>query len=103
MKGRESAGQRLTIARKDPAVAIIAPAATSSLPMRCHSPTGAATRKATANPGTTRTACSILVRNASPSTTPSRTSHRVPAVSMARTMRYAANTRSRTRSASGLL
>ena len=86
-----------------PAETISAAAPTISFQMRCHSPTGAATRNASASPGTTRKACSILVRNAKPSAQPANAIHRVLAVSVARTTQYAAATSSSTSSASGLL
>ncbi len=54
-------------------------------------------------PGTTRNACNIFVRNAKPMTQPANAIQRVLAVSVARTMQYAAATSSRTSSASGLL
>ena len=54
-------------------------------------------------PGTTRNACSILVRNAKPIAHPPARSSGCCAVSMARTMQYAAATSSSTSSASGLL
>src|SRR5690348_4958461 len=86
-----------------PADTTMAAAATSSLLIRVQMPTGAATRNAKARPGTIRNACSIFVRNANPTTTPTKAIQRVLAVSMARTMQYAAATSSSTSSASGLL
>ncbi len=75
----------------------------ASLPIRFQMPTGAATRNASAKPGTIRKACSSFVRNAKPITAPARTIQRVLAVSMARTVQYAATTNNSTSSASGLL
>jgi hypothetical protein len=86
-----------------PAETIIVAPPTSSAPTRFHSPVGAATRNATASPGTIRNACNILVRNANPITQPANAIHRVPPVSTARTVKYAATTSSSTSSASGLL
>ena len=51
MYGRESAGHRLTSATYQPADTTIVAAPTSSLPMRFHIPTGAATRNASAETG----------------------------------------------------
>ena len=56
-----------------------------------------------ASAGTIRKPCSILVRNAKPSSTPASTSHRARASSTARTVAYAAAVISSTSSASGLL
>ncbi len=103
MYGRESAGHRLTSAMYQPADTTIVAAPTSSLPIRFHIPTGAATRNASARPGTTRNACNIFVRNAKPMAQPANAIQRVLAVSVARTMQYAAATSSRTSNASGLL
>ena len=86
MYGREPAGHRLTSATYQPAETIIATAPTASLPTRFHTPTGAATRNTSAKPGTTRNACSILVRKAKPMTQPANAIQRVLAVSVARTM-----------------
>ncbi len=103
MYGRESAGHRPTSATYHPADTTIAAAPTSNFPMRCHSPTGAATRNTSAKPGTTRNACSIFVRNAKPTAQPANAIQRVLAVSVARTMQYAATMSSSTINASGLL
>ena len=86
-----------------PADTTIVAAPTSSLPIRCHIPTGAATRNASARPGTIRNACNIFVRNAKPMAQPTNAIQRVLAVSIARIMQYAAATSRRTSSASGLL
>jgi hypothetical protein len=51
-----------------------------------HRGGGAATRYASVKAGTTRRACSILVRKPKPTRTPTKTSHLVLAVSMARTV-----------------
>ncbi len=86
-----------------PADAIIAAAPTISFQTRCHIPMGAATRNASARPGTTRKACNIFVRKAKPSAEPASAIHLVLPVSVARTTKYAAATINRTSSASGLL
>ena len=103
MYGRESAGHRLTSATYQPADTTIARRRRASLPMRFHTPTGAATRNTSARPGTIRNACSIFVRNAKPMAQPANAIQRVLAVSVARTMQYAAATSSSTSNASGLL
>src|SRR6478736_10281955 len=86
-----------------PAETIMVRPPTSSAPNRFHSPVGAAIRNATARPGTMRNACSILVRNAKPTTQPVNAIQRIPPVSIARTVKYAATTSSSTSNASGLL
>ncbi len=103
MYGRESAGHRLTSAMYQPADTTIVAAPTRSLPIRFQIPTGAATRNASPRPGTIRNACNIFVRNAKPMTQPANAIQRVLAVSVARTMQYAAATSRRTSNASGLL
>ena len=64
---------------------------------------GAASRYTAPNAGSTSSACSILVRNAKPTSAPASSSHRVLACSKARITAYAAPTSSSTSSASGLL
>ena len=104
MYGRESAGHRLTSATYQPAETIIATPPTSSLPTRFHSPTGAATRNASAKPGHHQERLQHLgqEREADRAARPTPSSG-CCAVSMARTTQYAAATISSTSSASGLL
>ena len=81
----------------------MAPAPASSDVTRFQNGMGAAIRKTSASPGTTRKACSILVRKANPRAVPDSATQRVLPPSVARTMQYAATTSSSTNNASGLL
>src|ERR1700677_1615156 len=101
--GRSAAGVSWAASTHHPAPTTMpTPASTSCHSRRPH-PAGPAHRYATANPGATRKACSILARNANPSSSPHRNSHRLRPFSTARTSAYAANVISSTSSASGLL
>jgi hypothetical protein len=103
MYGRHAAGTSSTIATHQPAAATIARPARSRSRIRRTIPTGAATRYVSANAGTTRNACSILVRKPKPTSAPTATIQRTRPLSTARTVAYAPSTSSSTSSASGLL
>src|SRR5580698_2318109 len=101
--GRSAAGVSCAASTHQPAPTTTPSAPSSSCHTRFNNRGGPAHRYATANPGSTRNACSSLVRNANPSSTPHSTSHRVRPSSTARTSAYAATSISSTSSESGLL
>src|ERR1700761_8201685 len=99
--GGSPAGTSSATAIHQPAPATMPRPDHTTCRMRWPSRGGPAPRKTSANPATTRTACSILVTN--PISTPHSTSQRDRPFSSARTMVYAAIVSSSTSSASGLL
>lgn len=108
MYGRDDAGHSSTIATHHPPASTIEPNATTRGTTRRASGMPAQRRYASASAGSTRNACSILVRNARPTSAPPSASQRVPGrpvaeTSTARVVAYAAATISNTSSASGLL
>ncbi len=103
MYGRAEAGISSTTATHQPPATTIARVPYSSWSQRRPQPVGAVNRYTRAKAGSTRNACRVLVRNARPNITPTNTSQRVEAVSVARTVPYAASVSSSTSSASGLL
>ena len=102
MYGRSAAGVSCTIATHHPDAATITAVATTSWVIRRRSDTGAAIRYTRPNAGTTRNACSILVRKAKPTRVAASTSHLVLPASIARTVAYVAMVSRSTSSASGL-
>src|SRR5882757_2362933 len=101
--GRLPAGVSSTIAIHQPADTTIANPDASNCRMRRRNGVGAAMRYTRPNAGTTRKACSILVRKPKPTAEPAAISHQVLPASRARTTQYAASTSSSTSNASGLL
>src|SRR6266498_5697243 len=89
MYGRELAGHSETRATYQPPETTRAAPATNRWRTRQPRPLGAATRYTRANAGTTRNACSILVRKPKPTSTPVSASHFQLAFSTARTVVYA--------------
>jgi hypothetical protein len=84
MKGLLDAGHSATAATHEPAATKRAVPAPSSCSRRLRTGVGAAIRYTSANPGTTRSACSIFVRKPSPTSVPASSSHEVCARSTAR-------------------
>src|ERR1700761_3613663 len=101
--GGSPAGTSSATAIHQPAPATMPRPDHTTCRMRLPSRGGPAPRETSATPGTTGKACSILVRNANPISTPHSTSQRDRPFSSARTMAYAAIVSSSTSSASGLL
>src|SRR5690349_1920738 len=95
-------GHSVTTSGQAALTTVIATPASSSCRMRTDSRGGPASRYAAPSAGTTIQPCSILVMNASPTTTPAQTSVRVRPDWIARTTRYAESTSRNTSSASGL-
>ncbi len=102
MYGRDDAGTSSTIATHQPADTSTASPPASSCRIRRPSRGGPKSRYASANAGSTRKACSILVRKPKPTMVPASTSHRVRPSSTARSVAYAPTDSSSTSSASGL-
>src|SRR5579862_8514645 len=103
MYGRDPAGTRLTTTghhNDDTATTTAAPARCAN---RRRTGAGAASRYTSPNAGSTKNAASSLARKAKPTATPASASQRPDAFSVARTTQYAATTRSKVSSASGLL
>ena len=84
MYGRSAAGTSETIATHQPEATTSARPAASSCAIRRRTGVGAHTRYTAANTGTTRNACSILVRNPVPTRAAASTSQPVRACSSAR-------------------
>src|SRR5581483_7606459 len=108
MYGRSAAGISSTTATHQPPATTIASVATPICLIRRHSVVGAATTYTSANAGSTRNACSVLVRKAKPMHAPASASQRVCAradstLVTARTTQYAPRVISSTSNASGLL
>src|SRR5690242_11948812 len=102
MYGRDDVGHSDTRATYQPADTSRAAPSISRCRIRLLRPVGAATRYTSANAGSTRNACIILVRNPKPSSTPVSASQRQLAFSTARTVVYAPAVISSVSSASGL-
>src|SRR3954469_15084574 len=103
MYGREDAGIAATMATHHPAETTSATSDSASCHSRRRRGVGAVRRYTSPNAGTTKNACSILARKASPTHDAASSSHDVRASSRARSSAYAAIVSSSTSSASGLL
>ena len=103
MNGRSAAGHSSTTSTHHPALTTSAPAASARSRSRRPHPTGAATSHTSVSAGSTRNACSILVRNPNPTRVAASSSQRVPPRSTARNVAYPAATSSSVSRASGLL